>query len=152
EARLADRGEHGLRDLGAPERLYEVLHPDLPSDFPPLRTLESQPNNLPAQRTSFVGRQRELTVLHELLSQGSARLITLTGPGGVGKTRLALQVAADHLVDFDGGVWFVMLAGVEDPAQVVPEMAAAVMGKTPSPQDPLTPLIAFLRDKRALLV
>jgi len=147
-----DRGEHRLRDLGAAERLYQILHPDLPRDFPPLRTLEAQPNNLPAQRTSFVGRLRELTMLHELLAQENARLITLTGPGGVGKTRLALQVAADHLVDLTDGVWFVPLASVEDPARVIPEIAAMVLGKASPSQDPFPALTDFLRDKRVLLV
>lgn len=158
-----DRGEHRLRDLGAAERLYQVQHPELPRDFPPLRTLEAQPNNLPAQRTSFVGRQRELAMLHDLLGvRGSrpdahyltptTRLITLTGPGGVGKTRLALQVAADHLVDFVDGVWFVPLATVEDPARVVPEIAAVVLGKVAPPQDLFPSLVDYLRDKRALLV
>jgi predicted ATPase len=149
---LLDRGEHRLRDLGAPERLYQVLDPELPHEFPPLRTLEAQPNNLPAQRTSFVGREQELNLLHELLTQMRARLITLTGPGGVGKTRLALQVAADHLIDFPDGVWFIPLAAVRDPAQVMQEIACIVLGQMPAPDEIYRSLMDHLRDKRVLLV
>jgi predicted ATPase/class 3 adenylate cyclase len=149
---LTDRGEHRLRDLTEPERLYQVIHAELPADFPPLRTLDAQPNNLPARRNNFIGRRRELDVMHELLVKGSARLITLTGPGGVGKSRLALQVAEDHLVDFPDGVWFVPLGSIEHPDQLMPEIAATVLGQMPMSGDVSGALKSYLANKRVLVV
>src|SRR4030095_8728073 len=98
-------GEHRLRDLARPEQLFQLVASDLPSQFPALRSLESVPNNLPVQLTSFVGREREMAEVKRLLS--STRLLTLTGTGGTGKTRLSLQVAADLFDQFHDGVWFV---------------------------------------------
>src|SRR5262249_13865437 len=94
-AALKALGECRLKDLGRPETVFQLLHPDLPSDFPPLRSLESMPNNLPSQVTSFVGREKEISEVKSLL--GKTRLLTLTGSGGCGKTRLSLQVAAEML-------------------------------------------------------
>ncbi len=147
-----DRGEHRLRDLGGSERLYQVVQEDLPRDFPPLRTLDAQPNNLPARRASFVGRRGELSALHEIVNSNQARMITLTGPGGVGKTELALQFASDHLVDFADGVWYVMLGEVKDPNQVLTEICTAVVGAPSAPQDLSTNLIRFLQNKHALVI
>lgn len=149
---LLDRGEHRLRDLGMPERLFQVSHLQLIREFPPLRTLEAQPNNLPAQRSSFIGRERELGILHELIAPGKARLITLTGPGGCGKTRLALQVAADHLIDFPDGVWYVPLSAISDPAQLLPEIATAILGKTAITPGPAQMVADELGSKQALIV
>jgi predicted ATPase/class 3 adenylate cyclase len=149
---LTDRGEHRLRDLNEPERLYQVVHEQLPADFPPLRTLDAQPNNLPARRNNFVGRRRDLDMLHELLLKGSARLITLTGPGGVGKSRLALQAAEDHLVDFPDGVWFVPLGAIESPDQLMPEVAATVLGQMPMAGDAPQALRSYLANKRVLIL
>ena len=101
-AALLDLGEHRLKDLRLPERIFQLVHPDLPADFPPLRTLDTLPNNLPLQVTSFIGREREMAEVKRLLS--ASRLVTLTGPGGTGKTRLALQVAADLLDQHPDGV------------------------------------------------
>jgi len=95
---IRDLGEHRLKDLARPERLYQLSIEGLPCDFPRLRTLDVVPNNLPTQLTSFLGRQHELEELRQLLSQ--VRLLTLTGPGGTGKTRLALQAAADSAQRF----------------------------------------------------
>src|SRR4030095_12301355 len=89
---LRDLGERRLKDLSKPERIYQIVAEDLPTDFPPLRSLEVLPNNLPAQVTTFVGRAREMAEVKRLLD--TTRMLTLTGPGGTGKTRLSLQVAA----------------------------------------------------------
>ena len=101
-ASLRDLGEHPLRDLYRPERVFQLLHPDLPAEFPPLRTLATHPNNLPLQPTPFLGREEPVARVVDLLRRDDVRLLTITGPGGVGKTRLALQAAADLLEDFPG--------------------------------------------------
>src|SRR5439155_4191505 len=109
---VRDLGEHPLKGLGEPERLFQLTAPDLADAFPPLRTLETIPNNLPRTITSFVGRDRELAELTRLVEQH--QLVTLTGAGGAGKTRLALHVAA-YLADrFRDGAWFVDLAPLDD--------------------------------------
>src|SRR5207248_5242098 len=103
-ASLQDLGSHRLKDLQQPERIFLLLHPDLPTDFPPLRSLESFAYHLPAQLTSFIGREAEMAEVKQLL--GATRLLTLTGSGGCGKTRLGLQVAADLIDGFESGVFF----------------------------------------------
>ena len=118
EPSLRDLGEHPLRDLYRPERVFQLLHPDLPADFPPLRTLATRPNNLPLQPTPFLGREDQVARVVDLLRRDDVRLLTITGPGGVGKTRLALQAAADLLEAFPDGVWFVDLSPLDDPALV----------------------------------
>jgi hypothetical protein len=118
---LRDLGEHRLKDLTKPEQIFQVAHPSLPSDFPPLRSLESFRHNLPVQLTSFVGRGKETAEVKALLR--GTRLLTLTGAGGVGKTRLALQVATEVLEDYPDGVWLVELASLSDPA-FVPQAVA----------------------------
>ncbi len=125
-AELRDLGEHRLRDLLEPERVYQVLHPDLPVDFPPLKSLDTRPNNLPRQPTPFLGREREISELVDLLRRDEVQLLTLTGPGGTGKTRLALQAAADLLDDFRDGVFFVPLAPLSDPALLAPAIGNAI--------------------------
>ena len=122
---LRDLGTVRLRDLANPERVYQVMHPQLRAEFPALRTLEATPNNLPQQLTSFVGRERELTELAQLLSKH--RLVMLHGAGGIGKTRLSLQVAAEVMDDFPDGVWLVELAAFNDP-RLVPQAVASVLG------------------------
>jgi hypothetical protein len=97
EARLRDLGEHRLKDLSQPEHIYQLLHPALASDFPPLATLSRRPNNLPTQTSEFLGREAQLAAIRDLLDASRVRLLTLTGPGGIGKTRLALQGAADQI-------------------------------------------------------
>jgi len=149
-AALRDLGEHRLKDLQRPERIFQLLHPDLPGEFPPLRSLDALPTNLPAQLTSFVGRERELAEVDRLLA--AQRLVTLTGPGGVGKTRLALLAAAAALDAFPGGVWFVGLAPVADPA-LVPAAVAQALGVRETPGRPLVETLTdALRAKRLLLV
>jgi predicted ATPase/class 3 adenylate cyclase len=120
---LRDLGEHRLKDLLEAERLIEVVVEGLPSDFPPPKTLENRPTNLPVQPTSLVGRTRELAEAHDLLLREDVRLLTLTGPAGTGKTRLALQVGAELLVEFQDGVYLVTLAPVTDPELVVATIA-----------------------------
>ncbi len=121
---LLDLGEHRLRDLARPARVYQMVADGLAGDFPPLRTLASHPNNLPIQLTSFIGREREAADVKTMLS--TTRLLTLTGVGGAGKTRLALQVAADVVAAYPDGVWFVELAALEDPGLVAPTVASAL--------------------------
>src|SRR5437016_8113448 len=111
--RLRDLGAHRLKDLARPERIYQLEIAGLPSDFAPIRTLDSHPNNLPLQLTSFIGRDHEIAGLRELIDQ--VRLVTLTGPGGTGKRRLALQVAAERLSEHVDGGFFEDLAPIDNP-------------------------------------
>src|SRR5205814_8595526 len=113
-----------LKDLQQPEHVFQLLHPDLPNDFPPLRSLEAFAHNLPRQLTSFIGREREMAEIRRLLSTTS--LLTLTGAGGTGKTRLALQVAAELVEAYADGVWLVELAALADPALVPQTVASAL--------------------------
>jgi predicted ATPase/class 3 adenylate cyclase len=146
---LRDLGEHRLKDLERPESLAQVVGPGLADDFPPLRTLEA-PTNLPAQVTSFVGREREVEAVRRLL--GSARLVTLTGPGGTGKTRLSLRVAETVRDEFPGGTWFVELAPITDPA-LIPTTIAQALGLREDPGRPVLDVVKDrLRDQRTLLV
>jgi class 3 adenylate cyclase len=113
---LRNQGEHRLRDLSRPETVFQLLHPDLPWEFPPLKSLDNPafPNNLPRQVTSFIGREKEWREIQERIKTSS--LLTLTGSGGCGKTRLSLQVAAEVLEVYPDGVWFVEFAPLADPA------------------------------------
>jgi predicted ATPase/class 3 adenylate cyclase len=118
-------GSHRLRDLAEPETIFEITHPELASKFPPLRTLETHPHNLPVQLTQFIGREREVAdILRRLETE---RLVTVAGPGGCGKTRVCLQAAADALPRFPGGAWLVELAAVTDGA-LVPAVVATALG------------------------
>ncbi len=125
-AALRDLGEHRLRDLLEAEHVYQLLHPDIPATFPPLRSLDTRPHNLPRQPTPFLGRAQQVDEVANLLRREHVPLVTLIGPGGTGKTRLALQVAAEVLDDFPDGVFFVPLAPLTDPALVLPAIAAAL--------------------------
>src|SRR5215204_6346010 len=133
-ASLRDLGPHHLRGLADPERLHQLVVEGLESDFPPPRTLHARPSNLPPQLTSFVGREAEITEVERLL--GQTRLLTLTGPGGSGKSRLALRVAADLLPQYRDGSCFVDLAPVTDPA-LVPAAVANALGVPESPGRPI---------------
>ena len=117
-------GSHRLKDLIEPVELLQLSHPDLPGSFPPPRSLEARPNNLPLQLTSFVGREQEMIEVRKAIEH--ARLVTITGAGGAGKTRLALEVATELLDDFAHGVWFVDLSGIAEESAVGAEIARAV--------------------------
>jgi predicted ATPase/class 3 adenylate cyclase len=145
---LLDLGEHRMKDLTAPVRIYQVTHPDLPAEFPPLASLNRAKHNLPVQLSSFVGRERELAEVVALVRDHP--LVTISGFGGMGKTRVALQVGAE-LADGQGdGVWFVDLAAVRD-ADLVPEAVLRVLG-LPAEENPLGTLTMHLADKRTLLI
>ena len=147
---LRDLGRVRLKDLATPEHIYQVLHPELPQEFPALRSLESTPNNLPQLVTSFIGRERELAEAKKLLE--GARLLTLLGMGGLGKTRLSMQIGADMMNAFPDGVWFVDLAPIVDP-ELVPSTAAQVMGVREEAGRPLIQtLCAHLRDQKLILI
>jgi predicted ATPase/class 3 adenylate cyclase len=149
-AGLRDLGAHRLKDLQQPERVAQLTHPALPAAFPPLRSLDARPHNLPLQLTSFVGRERELGEVARRL--GAVRLLTLTGAGGVGKTRLALQTAAGLVEAHPDGVWLVELAPLADPA-LVPQAVAAAVGVREEPGRPLVATLAdALRPKHLLLL
>ena len=148
---LRDLGEHPLRDLHRPEQVFQLLHPDLPADFPPIRTLATRSNNLPVQPTPFLGREEQVARVVDLLRRDDVRLLTITGPGGVGKTRLALQAAADLLEDFPDGVWFVDLSVLDDPT-LVPSAIAGVLGVREAGSGLTERLGGVLSGKRLLLV
>jgi predicted ATPase/class 3 adenylate cyclase len=148
--RLVDLGEHRIRDLVRPERVFQLAGPDLASGFPSLRTVDETPNNLPTLATSFVGRDQELAEVEKLVR--GARLVTITGVGGAGKTRLALQAGASMSTDYPDGTWLVELAAITDPDLVVSTMAEA-LGVSEQPGRPiLNSLIEHLEDARALLI
>ena len=147
---LRELGAMRLRDLASPERIHQVMHAKLRENFPALRTLEATPNNLAQQLTSFVGRQRELEEVRKLLRNN--RLLTLIGAGGIGKTRLSQQLAAEVMDDFPDGVWFVELAPLSD-ARLVPQSVAFVLGVKEEAGHPVVEaLMKYAKDRRLLLV
>src|SRR5262245_22438584 len=147
---LMDLGEHRLRDLSRPERVVQVTAVGLPAEFGPLRTLDAFPGNLPLQVSSFVGREEELERIAEALS--ASPVVTLTGVGGVGKTRLALQVAAEILPRYPGGAWMVELGGLSDPDAVADTVASALSVPHEHGSTVLESLIKFARTRALLLV
>ncbi|MEN8207939.1 MAG: tetratricopeptide repeat protein [Candidatus Fermentibacteria bacterium] len=152
-ARIEDLDVHMLKDLEKPIRVFGLMHPDLVlKDFPPLRTLSSRPNNLPGQITPFIGRKREIEELSELLLTPGCRFVTITGIGGIGKTRLALQVASELLEQFQDGVFFVPLAGIIDSDRVIPAIAKSLKLCFSGREDSSIELINFLTEKSILLL
>src|SRR3989440_6154928 len=149
---LRDLGEYRLKDLGRPRRLFQLAISGLPDDFLPLKTLDVYPNNLPVQLTPFIGREQEVAVVCELLRRDDVRLLTLTGPGGTGKTRLGLQVAAELSDLFVDGVFFVNLAPISDSTLVVPAIAQALEMREGTGQPLLERLREELRQKQMLLL
>jgi class 3 adenylate cyclase len=154
---LRDMGAYHLKDFRGPKRLFQLVIADLPADFPPLRTLDARFNNLPMQLTSLIGREQEVTAVCTLLQREDVRLVTLTGTGGIGKTRLGLAVATELPESFADGVCFVPLASINDPTLVVP-IIARLLGLeqthigSRSAQVDMEYLKAFLHDKHFLLV
>jgi predicted ATPase/class 3 adenylate cyclase len=147
---LQDLGEHRLKDLRSPEWLFQVLAPDLEPRFPPLRSLSN--TNLPAQSSTFIGRERELVETRDVLGREDVRLLTLTGAGGTGKTRLAIRLAAEFVEQFKNGVFFVSLAPVSDPALVLGAVAQTIGAREAADESPLEALRRHLEGKHVLLV
>ena len=149
---VRDLGEHQLKDLSGLQRLFQLQVDGLPGEFPPLKTLDNRPTNLPAQPNAFIGRVRELEETEALLTRDDVRLLTLTGTGGTGKTRLALQLAASVVEQFPNGVFFVSLAPVRDWELVVPTVAQTLGLREQSGEAIVGTLTEYLRDKEMLLV
>jgi len=147
---LRDLGSHRLKDIPHPETVFQLLIPGLQEEFPPLRSSDWHPNNLPLQLASFLGRQNEMKEIEALLR--ASRLVTLTGSGGVGKTRTALEIGARLLHEYPDGVWFVDLAPLVG-AQLVPDAIAAVFDIQPTGTRPvLDDLVGTLKPKHALIL
>src|SRR5215212_12184 len=147
---LKGLGEFRLRDLAAPELIFQLIHAELPVDFPPIQTVAERTGNLPLQVSSFIGRGRELE--QTMAAVEEARVVTLTGVGGVGKTRLALQVAGQVAVRFRDGAWLSELAPVRDPAGVDDAVAAVFSVTARAGKSTRDALVEFLRGKQLLLV
>ena len=148
---LLDLGEHRLKDLVRPERVFQLAAPDLPTGFAPLRTLDARRHNLPTHPTALLGRERELAEVRRLFGDG-ARLVTLTGPGGTGKTRLALQVAAELLDHFPDGVFFVELAPLTEPDLAIATVAHVLGLREAGGRSLRDTVTSYLKDKHLLLV
>jgi predicted ATPase len=145
-----DLGQHRLKDLPEPEHLFQVEAPGLDAEFPPLRTLDARKGNLPPQLTTFVGREHEIQEIGAALDR--SRLVTLTGPGGTGKTRLSLQVARDVESRFPGGAYFVALAPLREAGLVAPAVVQALGLRQEPARSAIDTVIDHLRGERALLV
>jgi predicted ATPase/class 3 adenylate cyclase len=147
---LRSLGRHRLKDIEKPEVLFQVVARRLLSDFPPPRSLDARPHNLPSEVTDFIGRQAELTEIKRLL--GASRMVTLLGPGGTGKTRLALRVANEILEQFDDGVFFVPLASIRDARNVAPAIVHGLGLRDTGAKPALDALSEHLNPKKILLV
>jgi predicted ATPase/class 3 adenylate cyclase len=149
---LRDLGTHSLKDLSLPERIFQLVAADLPQRFPALHTLDGRRTNLLAQPTMLLGREQDVAAVVALLDRAAVRLVTLTGPGGIGKTRLSVQVAAELIESFADGVYFVDLAPIRDPQLVSTALAETLGVRETSGQPILALLKEYLRNKRLLLV
>ena len=149
---LEDLGEHALKDLLRPEHVYQLTSPDLPGDFPALKSLSRRPHNLPMQPTSLIGREQEVASVCELLRRPQVCLVTLSGPAGVGKTRLALQVVAELADQYADGVFLVPLVPVSNPDMVASAIIQTLGIKDLNGHSPLTLLKGALKDKQMLLL
>jgi predicted ATPase/class 3 adenylate cyclase len=158
-ATVVDFGRHILRNLTEPQQIYSLEHPDmLQRDFPPLRTLASRANNLPSPTTIFIGREQELAEIDRLLADPQCRLLTLTGPGGIGKTRLALAAATEQLEDarqdnrFANGIYFISLASLVSSEHIAPAIAEALQFSFYENSSPKKQLQDYLHHKKMLLI
>ncbi len=147
---MVDLGSHRLRDIDRPEQVFQVVVDDLPRSFPPLRSLNTRRSNLPAQLTSFVGREQELSEVRELLTRH--RLVTLIGTGGTGKTRLMLETAGTLRDRYPDGVWLAELAPLGDPAQIPSEVARAIGAPEVTGVPTIVTVSAYLAEKSLLLL
>lgn len=147
---LKDLGQHRLKDLSRPEQIYRLHHPSIPDDTRPLRSLDAFPHNLPIQLTSFVGREEEVAEVSKLLS--GSRMVTLAGVGGAGKTRLAVQTAAELLTQYDDGVWLVELAPLADPSKVTATVMDVLGIEEQPAEEPLDTTVRWLAQKQLLLI
>ncbi|HSV74365.1 MAG TPA: adenylate/guanylate cyclase domain-containing protein [Chthonomonadales bacterium] len=153
DAQFADLGHHRLKDLDQALRLYQVEHPDLGSqDHPPPRTLSGQPNNLPIQRTSFIGRQHAIERIASLLSASDSPIVALTGPEGIGKTRLSLQAAAEQIEWFPDGVWFVSLADARSAEDAAEQVVRTIGIDVSHGQSALQAVREWVASRRCLLI
>lgn len=150
DVNFRDLGERRLKDLIQPVKLFQIMSPQIPSDFPPLKTLDARPNNLPVQLTSFIGRVQEMSKVKELLEV--SRLVTLLGPGGTGKTRIAMQIGAELINDFMNGVFVAELAPVTDPLRVSRALIDTLGIKELPNKSPEETIIDYLKDKSLLLL
>ncbi|HEX2194853.1 MAG TPA: adenylate/guanylate cyclase domain-containing protein [Candidatus Limnocylindria bacterium] len=149
---VRDLGQHRLRDLSSHERLFQVVAEGLEAAFPPIRSVDAIPNNLPSQATELVGRQAELAAMREALDAPATRLVTLTGPGGVGKTRLAVQGAADRIHTFEDGAFFVDLAESRDVRSLLDAIVRAAGINVAAEANPRQAILDHLQSRAALLV
>jgi predicted ATPase/class 3 adenylate cyclase len=149
---LRDLGEHRLKDLTHPQRIYQLVIQGLENDFPALNTLEARPTNMPIQPTPLIGRRQEVTEAVTLMRREGIRLVTLTGAGGTGKTRLSLRVAAELVADFQDGVFLVDLVSISDPHLFIPTVAHTLSVRERPGESLSETLNDYLRDKKLLLV
>lgn len=153
DVRVVDLGYHRLKDLDAPVRIFHAVHPAIEtSSFPPPRSLNGVANNLPVQRTSFIGREKEIEQIAAALARDEPSLLALTGPGGIGKTRLSLQAAAERVELFPDGVWLVRLSDAVDARGAAIEVASTVGIPLPSGANPVEAVRTWLADRRCLLI
>jgi len=150
ELELVDLGEHRLKDLSSPEHVFQIAAPRLPAEFPPLRSLSTIPNNLPVQLTEFVGREKETAEIQALLKD--RRFITLIAPGGTGKTRLAIEVAARLSGAYRHGVFFIPLAPIQSADDILQTLSEAIQFSLSTETDPKTQMLNYLRTRQMLLV
>ncbi len=153
DVEFVDLGDHRLKDMGSPTRLFQVTHPSMrQTAFPPPSTLEGQPNNLPLLTTSFVGRSSEIAQIASFLGQGGKPVLTLTGPDGIGKTRLSLQAAAAHAEWFPDGIWYVRLVEARDVPSAAEEIAAALHIPSGTGPASVTQVRTWLAHRECLLI
>lgn len=150
--KLRDMGFRRLKDLARPEQIFQVVADGLVAEFPPLKTLDNHPTNLPAPPTSFVGREQEVTTVRDLLRQPEVRLLTLTGPGGTGKTRLSIETAGGLLDEFEHGIFFVALAALSDETLMFSAIAQALSVRESPGTSIAESLKTFLRDRKLMLI